>query len=326
MLSIFRTNQIFTGILYIFYIIVLWHPLFLFHFPAVHLTSGALGNILNEWSKNNIFASEVSAIILLWGQAILVSALVNRHRISSDSNLIPGLIYILVASCFREFLQLSPVLVANTFFLLAIYNLFDAYKKSSCADLLFNTGWWLGIASLFYMPFIYFIVFCFIGINILRSPNFKEYLMVLIGLAVAYFLAGVYFFWQGQLPWFFEQQFQQPAGFIFNHLKWEYSASIKAGIFLCLVLFALFNAGTYTYKQNISTQKFVNVLFWALFFGGIVVLFQKQISLDNLLVAAIPLGIFLGISFSSIRNRLAGEMFHLILFAAIIMTHYFLKS
>lgn len=240
------------------------------------------------------------------------------------ATLYPGLIYILVASCFKEFLHLSPVLVANTFFLLALYNLFDAYKKSSCADLLFNTGWWLGIASLFYMPYLYFIVFCFISINILRSANLKEIPDGISGLAVTYFLGGVYFFWQDQLPLFLAQQFHQQAGFLFSSLKWDNTAAIPAGIFLCLILFTLFNAGSYSYKQNISTQKFITVLFLALFFGGVVLLFQKQISLDNLLIAALPVGIFLGITFSSIRNRLAGEMFHLILFAAVILAHYFL--
>lgn len=323
-LSIFRTNQIFTGILYIFYIVALWHPVFVFPSPPVHQTSGIFGIKLNDWSEGHLFSSQVVAILLLWGQALLVSTLVNRHRISPDSNLIPGLIYILVTSCFKEFLHLSPVLVANTFFLIALYNLFDTYKKTSCADLLFNTGLWLGIASLFYMPYLYFIVFCFIAINILRSANLKEYLIVLNGLMVTYFLAGVYFFWQDQLPWFFEQQFHRQAGFIIPHLKWDNAAGIPAGIFLTLILFTLFNAGSYTYKQNISTQKFISVLFLALFFGGVVVLFQQQISLDNLLITAIPVGIFLGITFSSIRNRLAGEMFHLILFTAVILTHYFL--
>lgn len=325
MLSLFRTNQIFTSVLYILYILLLWHPVFVLEIPAEHLSSGALGAWLDHWSEQHLTASRIAAIALLWIQAILVSTIVNRYRIAQDANLIPGLIYLLVSSCIPEFLHLSPLLVANTFFLLSLYNLFDTYKKSSCADLLFNTGWWTGIASFFYMPYLYFIVFCIIASGILRSAQLKEYLMIATGLLVAYFLVGLYFFWVDQLPWFLAYHFEQ-AGFIFRDITWEKSAMIKAGLFLLLILFILLNVGRYTYKQNISAQKYISVLYTALFWGGLSVLLQKRISLDSLLLCAIPVGIFTGITFAAIRNRLAAEMLHFILLAAIIMAHYLLPS
>ncbi len=122
-------------------------------------------------------------IVLLSLQAVLINVLVSNHRLASEVSLFPGLFYILIASSLPDFLCFSPIHLANTFLIIALGILMATYKQSSCADLIFNVGLWLGVASLFYPPFLLFLFVGMAGLNVLRAYKIRERLMILAGMA-----------------------------------------------------------------------------------------------------------------------------------------------
>ena len=72
----------------------------------------------------------------------------------------------------------------------------------------------------------------------------------------------------------------------------------KLSAFALLVLWVIFNNGVYNFKKNIQIQKRISVLYWVLLFAGLTVFFQAKISLTHLQIITIPIGIFLGLTFS----------------------------
>src|SRR6185503_18765652 len=78
------------------------------------------------------------------------------------------------------------------------------YKKEAALALIFDAGLLVSIASLFFFPYIVFILFIIAALMILRPFNLREYLMAILGLLVPYYFIGVYFFWYGKLPEFWQ--------------------------------------------------------------------------------------------------------------------------
>lgn len=322
MLTLFRTNQSLANIFLLPYVVLL--HLHLFIFPGTNPTvyeHGLLSSWVAKWLQDIPFWANITTILLLFVQAIMINSLVIKNRLSREISLFPGLFYVLLASFIPEFLQINPPLLANTFFILSLSSLLAVYKKPVAASLILNTGIWIGIASLFYFPYIILGILGLIGLNILRAFKLRERLMLLSGVFIPFFLFGVYFFWTDQLSSFMEQQF-------FFRLKWHPLIEgfhgidyIKLGIFGLILLVTFLSYGQYTQKQNIQVQKKINILYWAtvLFFGSLA--FTAYTGLMNLLYLTIPLSMLLSLNFIYMKKRSA-ETIHIILLASILYLQY----
>lgn len=322
LLVFYRTNQLLANIFLLPYVVVL--HLHLFVFPASSPTTfenGVLSLWVFQWLSSNHLWSSILSILLLFVQGVIINAIVINHRLAKQISLFPGLFYILLASSIPEFLPLSPLLLANTFFILSLGALLSVYKKNEVASAILNAGIWTGLASLFYFSYISLIFLGFTGLNILRAFKIRERLMLLSGVFVPLFLVGLYFYWNDQLGNYLQQQF-------YFRLNWKAYLAISGNddilklIFFALVLIAVFlSYGLYTSKQNIQVQKKINILFWAIIFFVFSLAFSQQSGLINLLFLTVPLGILLSFNFLSLKNRNA-EVIHLILFASVLFFQY----
>ena len=321
MLQFFRTNQFFANILLLFYALAL--KLYIFFVPTTeYITSkGVLANLTEQIVPTTGIGSEVFSMFLILLQAIILNYLVSQYRIGKEVTLFAGMIYILLALGIPGLAHWSPVLLANTFFIMAIVNLFAAYKKSSVMGSIFNVGFWTAVASLFYFSFIWFFIMVFIGLGVLRSFRFKEQLTVLIGFLIPYFLTAVGFFCFSRLSDFWQQQFTSNLGFLHFQQAEDYMTFVKLGLVLLLVLISLFSYGSYMQKQNIQVQKKIDVLFWAMLFAGLTIFFQQQVHLSHLLLIAPSLAIFISLNLLSLNNRPA-ELAHLFLLFIMLYFQY----
>ncbi len=321
MLTLFRTNQLLFGVFLIFYAVAL--HLCVFFIPDEWTPTGAgfFSKHFYQWIGFRGVLPDIIAILLLFVHAVAINALAARHRLSDMVTLFPGLFYILIASALPDFLHLSPLHLANTFYLIVIFELMATYKQPSCADRIFNIGFWLAIGSLFYFSYLILIIFGLIGMNTLRAFKLKEWLMMLSGAAVPYLLIGTYSFWIDGLDTFVQQQFADNFGF------WDFiplqgvEGYFKLAFVGFLLLIVLLSYSLYVSKKNIQVQKKIGILYYGLLFAIGTVLFQSGVQLDNLLVLAIPMGILLAINFLSITSRWA-EALHLILLFILLFFQY----
>lgn len=324
MLSFFRTNHLAISALLVFYAAVLHLPTLLSP-EKVALPASAHAGIWGVWVYEQTgyqgLIPAILTIILLLVHAILINTMVSNNRLASVVSLFPGLFYILIASSLPDFLSFSPIHIANTFYILALWALMGTYKQPTCADRIFNIGMWLGIASLFYPLYLFFFLVAFIGLNILRAYKIREWLMVVSGIAVPYILVAVYCFWKDSLDVFIKLQFEEPFQ-LFNFANqsgWEHWVGLA--FFAFLILIALGSFGLYNFKMQLQVQKKISVLYWALLISGLSVFIQKGAGTEHLLVAAVPLGIMLSFNFINMSARWA-EMLHLVLLVLILCWQY----
>ena len=321
MLAIFRTNQFAVNILLILYVLLIRSSIFIVADENWAPTdAGVLAELFYAGVGSTGLYANLLACLLIFLQALMVNMIVGQNRLANKITLFPGLFYILVASSLPEFLHLSPALIANTFYIIAVRELLSIYNKSSSTGNLFNAGLWIGVASLCYMSYLSFVFLGIIAINILIAFRLKAILTFLSGIFVPFFLSAVYFFLIDQLPdfWnsihllsFSSEKYAAPN-------NWETYA--KLGFFFFLLLVTIFSYGSYTSKKDLRAQKQISILFWALVFSGLSILTPVTLPIEHLLLTALPLGIFLALSFLSLKPMQA-EMFHMLLLIGILFMH-----
>ncbi|HMG15881.1 MAG TPA: hypothetical protein VK590_10555 [Saprospiraceae bacterium] len=321
MLSIFRTNQIIYNILFIFYLIIIrFSYFFAGDHTHVYAVRGLWSSLpVDSWIPNGAFQFFIDIILLVF-QAIMINNLVNNYRMTRDQSLFPGLMWVLINSLFPEFFIHTPVIMANLCLVLALTNMFSVYKKADAVKSIFNIGFWISVASLFYSGYIVFIIAGFLGMNILRAPKTREYLVLLIGACVPYLLVFTYYYWYDKSAIFLQHQFALPLGFSLTLLTESFSW-IKLAIAFILLIMGLIVFTKINFKQSIQTAKYIQILYWVLLLSGLMIFIQTDPGLDHFLVFAVPLSIFIGMFINQMPINWA-EFFHFILLANIFIWQF----
>ncbi|MEY3366901.1 MAG: hypothetical protein RI973_56 [Bacteroidota bacterium] len=314
MLVFFRTNQVYYSILLIFYILLLRFSVFIAPFEWEPSGKGWLSEMIYGAIGSQQLLSHIAAMLLLLTQGFMVNLLVLESRLSNESNQFPGLFFVFTACIIPDFLYLSPVLIGNFFFLMALAQMLSTYKNPACSDRIFNAGLLTGIASFCYFPYIFFALVLLASLAILRTLNPREILVIFTGLLLPYFLVGIYYFWFDRLDYFLEVQFGRNLGFFNygNHLN-DWDDYLKVAVFIAFIVFVLVNNGTYLYKKNIQAQKKISIFYWVLIAAGLAVPFQVNATFEHLLMLTPALGILVSFTFTRMKPQWAESVHFLLL-------------
>ncbi|MEY4936899.1 MAG: hypothetical protein RIS64_3258 [Bacteroidota bacterium] len=322
MLTLFRTNQAVANIIVLAYLFIIRFSLFTHAFPWNPDNSNAgvpslwIFQFVSRFGLNPALLS----LALIFVQAFYINLMYRNYRATQEVTLLPGVFYALAASLIPEFMNLSPILLANTFLLLAIENVYSVYRANDCADKIFNIGFWIGVASLFQFSFTMFLVAFFVGLTIMRGFRLNEFLMFFIGFFVPHILLSVYMFWTNQLG-MMQQNLLDNLGFFNVQMHHEQFASLKIILVSILIAFVLITSGLLYSKRNVTAQKYVSILYWVLFAALGTILMQSHISLQHFLILSVPLGILLSFCLQSINSNTT-EMVHLLIVVAALLLQY----
>jgi len=282
--------------------------------------------VLGAWVMHHVTAwggwSKLLAYLHIVGQALLVNYIVNRYKMQPDPTYLPAVGYILVMGFFHYTPGLNPVLLANTFFIIAIWELFKTYRESKCADNIFNIGFWLAVGSLCYLPVGVFLLLGIVGMLMLRSSNFKDYLILFIGFLIPYFLAGTGFFLTDALPEFSQRQFHNNFGikdFLTRRDFWDY---LKPAITILAIIGFAVASGNLNTRTSAQAQKNYSLLFWILIISIFSITFQLGITTEHLLLVAMPLGVLSAAALTRIKNITTAELTHLAILIIILGYQY----
>lgn len=322
MLQLFRTNQPYQILLLIGYALLLRADLLLGAPPTEVTGAGLLSAGLFNLLGDQWFWHHLLALALVLGQAILANDMVNHYRMGREMTFVPALCYVLLASGSRELSMLSPTLMANTFLLLALRSLFASYRRKEAMEQLFNVGFWVAIASLFYFSSWVFLILGLLTLSILRKADLRESIVLFSGFLVVYFLLGVGFFWTDQLPMFLNN-------YILCHFalpsfvgQASLGLLLQGGVIGLLLLWSLANLPTILFKTSIQVQLFLKVLYWAMFVTGLSLFCQGTIAWPHVLMLGMPLSLFFAFNLLALRGRFMAEFIHLVIFMAVVAAQY----
>lgn len=208
----------------------------------------------------------LAGALLVLGQAVLVNRSLRTIKGLASPGYLPALFFLLFAAALGAGFN-APTVGAG-FLLLAFNRLIRAYGPEPADALLFEAGFWVGLAAITVSAYLAFLPFALFMASNLRPVNFREFGVLLAGFLAVFILllSGIYLGdgWSNfsAAGWTFAPTFPQPA-------TWTASGWFKILPAVGVALASVVTAGQRNRKSLIQVRKLST---WTAVFGLFAVL------------------------------------------------------
>lgn len=238
--------------------------------------------------------------------AVLINHLYNAHDYADRENYFPALFYLLFTSLQLSWQYFNPVLIGNVFILLALRRILRMYRVQEITGMIYDAGVFLGIAALFYPPFIIAFPLLWMSLIQLRTFNIREWIVPITGLLTPLIYAALFYWW-------FDLKFDPAQYFQLMPLHFQSLLSTHSILFYFLLIFTLFvffagflifirEMGISTVHKKNTKKVFITLTFiLGVVWLASIALNDDQTGLPGLL--AIPVSVYGGVLFSRARRR-----------------------
>ena len=297
---------------------------FLIQAPTVLHSEYSLPGIVHrmiQWLPGTTATIEFFlAQLLIFLSAIALNTAVNHHRLTKQLTHLPALWFVLLAQLLAGSISLCPELMAVFFLSLMLAGMFNQYKAHPDGGRVFDLALCAGLATLSLPIAASSVLFLIAGVAILRPLRITDYLAVLFGFLLPFWIAGVVFFWfddlTGFLSWF-GKSFS-----VYN--QWENFLKIDSWILPAIIgLSAVYvwrNISSRMTAANVQWRKFMLVagLYFLLIMPAIVFSTQQK---SFLLIAVPVIALIFGYHYTESKKTWPGDL----LFLFLILTHLFIQ-
>lgn len=329
MLSFFKSNNPAVVIFYVLYLL-LFRICFAISGAAPDFATAAHSEPLSQWlfgllerfGQNYRLISICFAALLCFLQALLVNNIVNNNRILPRKNYMAGALFIIFSSFFPSGLFLSPASIALTFIILATDRIFSLIKKDKLYGDVFDTGFLVALATLFYFPCVVFVVFVYIGLATVRAFNYREWTIAFLGFLSPIFLVFTWYFWHDKTALLLTEIANiQPGGWLQMPKIAMVDKVMLGGIIVVSAVCLTLLPGA-LYSSLIQVRKFANTLVVQMVIVLVAILLQQTVQLSHLVFFALPLGVISAMVLMQIKRGWISEVIHLILILLVLSGQY----
>lgn len=284
--------------------------------------SAGFYSLLHLVFGKSIGAYRAISMLLVLIQCGIFNNLLLSNKAYNQNTYVPALMYMVFMHMSFDFMTLSPVLMGMTFALLAVNNLFRRMDNTTRDELFVQMGFYVGIATLFYLPFFLYFVVIILSLLIYTGSIFRRMLLMVYGFAIVLTLAALYYFWFDSLSifriLFIESSFTISP---FNYFTWkEYLGlfAIPLGIFII----AYFK--TKTTGRFINAQiKIQNVMLLFTTMGIFSVILSKEFSIYQLIFVVPGLAFFTSHYLLLLKRWVVAESITLIVCGVLLLNMLF---
>ncbi|MEM9895747.1 MAG: hypothetical protein AAF789_05210 [Bacteroidota bacterium] len=248
--------------------------------------SMALFKYLDMVFGRNLVVHHLISTSLIIYQAAIFNFLLIRNRAFDENTYLPAFLYVVVICSIPDYHALSPQLISLTFVLLVFKNVLRRINNLVTDELFANSGLYLGLATLFYLPsFVFFfsflVSFVFFSSAIRRRIiiYFSSYFLVI-------FVAFFFYFWVNDLAIFFDSYMKNGIAFIkLKSFEWKDFLLAVGGLSFVMMISVLLSyfRGRYTIFQ-IKVQQ----VLWLLLLAGLLIFFITPNEHLYVLVFVVP--------------------------------------
>jgi len=310
--SSFATQYIATGILGV----ALWVLLI----PAPPLMPAPSGPVplyavlYNLLSGLPVVASFLGLVIVLVS-AFWLNDILTRNEIIPKNSSLAAFLFVLLSFCLPGQMTLTPVNISILLLIYLLRSLFQAYTKTEPVDLAFTTGFMIAIASLFYLPMVFFYGFLLTSFIIYRSMNWREWFSSLIGLITPGLFLATWYFWKETTI----IKVKEYIGFItqvtFSN-PWNNTATILPSAFVILfAILGLWYSLNHISEKTVEIRKKIILLFWLIVWTVITFPFAHQNLLIHSGIAMISISALTGNFYLALKKT---RIWSLVIWAFII--------
>jgi hypothetical protein len=161
--------------------------------PFHGLVRGALEQV--PW------AAGLLQLLLVGWTAVQLNALANNTDQVDRRNHLTALLFVLLLAAFDRTAVLDPALLGMPLVLWALHSAWSVSNRSNALAELFDAGVLIGLAGLFYLPYLFLVVVLWASVSVMRPFNWREYVLPVLGLVVVIHLCWGCLHLAGATPW-----------------------------------------------------------------------------------------------------------------------------
>ena len=316
MLRFFNNNQLHTAL----FVILSALPFLLTKFDFQDNAAIVEPQFYEYINQNKSFAFAIFALVL-FVQAFWLNYLINFYRIGKKSSYYTAIIFLLLTLSFDVDKAISPSLLSNLLIIAALQQFFKVYDNKNTVKEVFNAAFLCSMAVILNPETLLYLLFAIAAWLKVRSFTTKEFVILLLGLIVPFYLFGTYMYLNDKL---FES-----FTYLTGHLG-RIDTLIKPDLFFwisisgigLLALLSIINYSGIKAKTNIREQKYIDLTFFLLFFSSLFWIVNSKIDMDSLRMLVLPLSIFISLNLQAIKNQRLCELQFFILIAIAIISNY----
>ncbi|MBN2215147.1 MAG: hypothetical protein JW723_12970 [Bacteroidales bacterium] len=293
LLRLFRSNRSLVILVLPLFIIAIWLPGF--QKQDVQLLPfekypGILYAIFINFTTGSAVISKILALLLYFIISILIARLNARYFFIPVRTQLPAVIYMFIVSSVTGLQSFNPVVISSLILVVAISNIFGSYKYKGLAYHYFDSALLVSLSSLIYINSFFFISFVWTGLILLRTFNWREWIISIIGLILPYLFLITYFFATGK------SINESLINVIIGNFNAGLSLADKiAGIDIiaivltvCLIISSLFMMHRFNTKK-IHARKYFLFFLWMFIISTFLFISVPSFGTEYILFAAIPL-------------------------------------
>ena len=246
----------------------------------------------------------------------------NENKFFKKKSYAGGSLYLIFSSFLPSYLILSPASLALTFLILALSKMFSLFKMEKPYGAIFDVGFLVSIATLFYFPSVIFLLLAYFALATIRPFSYREWIIILMGFGSPLVILFTIYFWNDITVNLLTDMINYKShGWLnsvtFYNWGWIYISAISITIlsFLALLPSAL-------YSSLIQVRKFTGILVLFLVLAILSMGLLESVSLQHLIFLSVPLSVFASMVLVQIKNTKVSEVVHLILILLVLAGQY----
>ena len=258
---------------------------------------------LNAVFGRSYFSHYALSSLLIIYQAAIFNQLLLKNKAYQENSYMPAFLYVVLMISVPDFMALSPQLMSLTFILLALRNVLRRIDNQVTDELFLNSGIFVGIATMIYLPASVFLLVFLVSLIWFSSAVSRRILLYLFSFGLVFVLCSLYFFWRGDLSMFLDS-------FIWENLLMSANSQLDSmDIFLMSigigVIFVLGVFKTWSSVRLTNFQQKIQQVIWLVFFGALGTFFLSNEKAMHELVFMVPvIAYFWVYYFLFIRRRI----------------------
>lgn len=150
---------------------------------------------LSHWVPTVITA------LLLMVLSVQLQALARSAELFERRGQLPALLFLLLLANLAAAHPLDPALAGMPLVVMGMRRAWSISNTGAALGALFDAGFLLGMAALFYLPYAFLLVVVWASVSVIRPFQWREYLVPFLALMVVFYLAWAVLYLMGSTPW-----------------------------------------------------------------------------------------------------------------------------
>jgi len=321
LIRLYKSNYSLQIIILFVVAIVLWVQSFFHPTSSTHeITPAPFYNYLHYFLHRLPLLEVVLAFVLIIAQGFIINRILIINSIVRKNTLLPAFIYVVVMSQSTDLQTLYPALLSNLFLILLLHYMLKIFNETEAYVEILNAGFLVGIATLFYLPSVFFLAAIWLCFIIYTIFYWREWVISFLGVVIPYIFLFTFYFWFDKMEFMFMKYYDFYTSF--RELCFELNV-YQFIILTLLMLFVLLGINRIILSLNsktISIRKKSIIIIWFFIISLVPLIYSSEPNIQNMALSFVPASCIIANYFDEIKKKPLIEILFLltVLFAVTI--------